>query len=45
MVFDIFGYVTDDLDMEIEPSDDLTRAVLPLWSAREPTIWWPPAST
>jgi hypothetical protein len=42
VVFDVFGYVTDDVELEIEPSDDLARTLLPLWPAREPTIWWPP---
>ena len=45
VVFDIVGYVTDDYEMDISPDDVLKRALLPLWPAEHPTIWWPPVTS
>lgn len=44
VVFDIIGYVTDDYEMDISPDDDLKRALLPLWPAEHPDVWWPPVT-
>ena len=44
VVFDIIGYVTDDFEMDISPDDYLKRALLPLWPAEYPSIWWPPVT-
>lgn len=44
VAFDIIGYVTDDIELDIDPDDDLKRILLPLWPTRHPTIWWPPVT-
>lgn len=44
VVFDIFGYVTDDYEVAVDPDDNLKRAFLPLWPAEHSTIWWPPVA-
>jgi hypothetical protein len=44
VVFDIMGYVADEDMVDIDPSDDLKRAILPLWPAQHPKIWWPPVT-
>lgn len=45
IVFDILGYVTDDYELDIDPDSNLKRALLPLWPAEHPKIWWPPVTT
>ena len=42
VVFDIVGYVTDDIELKINPDESLARALLPIWPSRHPKIWWPP---
>jgi hypothetical protein len=54
VVFDVFGHVPDKFDpravpepidfgLQINPSENLRSALLPIWPAENPTIWWPPA--
>ncbi|MFC0438040.1 hypothetical protein [Kutzneria buriramensis] len=45
VVFDIVGYVTDDVEMQIEPDEALATELLPLWPPCEPRIWWPPTGS
>ena len=42
VVFDIVGYVAETDFLDIDPGDDLKRAMLPLWPSEHPDIWWPP---
>jgi hypothetical protein len=45
VVFDIIGYVADADMLNIDVSDDLGRALLPLWPSAHPQIWWPPVTS
>jgi hypothetical protein len=45
VVFDILGYVAQANMLNIDPTDDLKRALLPLWPSEHPNIWWPPATS
>lgn len=45
VVFDILGYVAETDMVNIDPDDDLKRALLPLWPAEYPRIWWPPVTS
>jgi hypothetical protein len=42
VVFDVFGYTSDVVQLHPDPADDLRRALLPIWPSAHPTIWWPP---
>lgn len=44
VVFDILGYVAPTDLLNIDPSDDLKKALLPLWPWEHPNIWWPPVT-
>jgi hypothetical protein len=44
VVFDVFGYVTEGVDLQADLSDDLRRALLPIWPSQFPTVWWPPVT-
>lgn len=44
VVFDVFGYVAEDVQLRADMSDDLRRALLPIWPSQFPTIWWPPVT-
>ena len=45
VVFDILGYVANNDVLNIDPSDDIKRALLPLWPSENPDIWWPPVTS
>jgi hypothetical protein len=45
VVFDLFGYVADEDMVNIDPDENLGRALLPLWPAQHPRIWWPPVTS
>jgi hypothetical protein len=47
VVFDIIGYVADADMLNIDVSDDLGRALLPLrpWPSAHPQVWWPPVTS
>jgi hypothetical protein len=45
VVFDVFGYVTDDCKLDVDLSDDLRRALLPIWPPQFPSVWWPPVAS
>ena len=45
VVFDVIGYVADTDMLDIEPSEDLGRTLLPLWPSQYPKIWWPPVTS
>jgi hypothetical protein len=45
VVFDILGYDTEDYELGIDPDENLKRALLPLWPAEHPNIWWPPVTS
>ena len=38
-MFDVIGYVADTDMLNIEPSEDLGRTLLPLWPSQHPKIW------
>ena len=44
VVFDILGYVAETDLVDIDPDEDLKRALLPLWPSEHPRIWWPPVT-
>lgn len=44
VVFDILGYVSETDLVNIDPDEDLKRALLPLWPSEHPRIWWPPVT-
>ncbi len=45
VVFDILGYVAETDMVNIDPDEDLKRALLPLWPPEHPRIWWPPVTS
>jgi hypothetical protein len=45
VVFDIFGYVAPADMLNIDPSDDFEKLMLPLWPSEHSTIWWPPVTS
>lgn len=45
VVFDIFGHVQAEFGLHADLSEDLRRALLPIWPSEHPTIWWPPATS
>jgi hypothetical protein len=45
VVFDIIGYVAGTDMVNIDLSEDLGRALLPLWPSQHPRIWWPPVTS
>ena len=42
VVFDILGYQSSTVTFAAEMSNDLRRALLPIWPERFPRIWYPP---
>jgi len=47
VLFDVFGYLTEPggLELELEPSPELARVLLPIWPVEQERLWWPPART
>jgi len=45
VVFDILGYVAEPDVVNIDPDEDLKRALLPLWPPEHPRLWWPPVTS
>lgn len=43
-VFDVLGYVAGTDMVDIDPDEDLKRALLPLWPSEHPRIWRPPVA-
>ncbi|MEU6559231.1 hypothetical protein [Nocardia nova] len=44
VVFVVNGYVSERVPYTLEPNDTLRSALLPLWPATHPRIWWPPVT-
>lgn len=45
VVFDILGYVAPVDMLNVDPTDDFKKLMLPIWPAEHPTIWWPPVTS
>ena len=47
VVFDVFGHAPVDggWSMRADLSENLQRALLPIWPAENSTIWWPPVTS
>jgi hypothetical protein len=44
VVFEVFGIDIPTVQIDVAPSEDLSRALLPLWPRQHDHIWWPPSS-
>jgi hypothetical protein len=45
VVFDVFGYDSEQWDVFTELSKEPARALLQIWPVKNPTIWWPPVAS
>jgi hypothetical protein len=44
VVFDVFGHGPAETGLRADLSDDLRRALLPIWPSEHSVIWWPPVT-
>lgn len=44
VVFDVFGHGPAEMGLRADLSDDLRRALLPIWSSEHSVMWWPPVT-
>jgi hypothetical protein len=44
VVFDVFGHGPAHMGLRADLSDDLRRALLPIWPSEHPVVWWPPVT-
>jgi hypothetical protein len=45
VAFDVFGWLPTEYGLHAQLTEDLGKALLPIWPIEHPTIWWPPATS